>query len=151
MGDSKAVSIVAFGPEHAAGAHGVEVLSFSRPWSEQAFYEELKKESALMLAAVDRSGRVVGWAGLEQLFGEGAITNIAVTPQYRRQGIGWELLKELLDRARRLGVLSVTLEVRETNAAAIALYRQLGFEELGVRRGVYDRPVEDAVVMGRQL
>ena len=78
---------------------------------------------------------------------EGQITNIAVSPEHRRRGFGEAVTRALLDYAAERGIVSVSLEVRESNAAAIALYEKLGFERRGVRKGFYRAPTEAAIVM----
>ena len=84
---------------------------------------------------------------MEYVLDEGGITNVAVFPVHRRQGIADALLNELLRRAKGLGLATVTLEVRETNAPAIALYQKTGFVPVGRRKNYYTSPTEDAILM----
>jgi len=82
---------------------------------------------------------------------EAYITNVMVGEEHRCQGVGRMLVRALIGRAAGLGVTSLTLEVRTGNAAAIALYSSLGFTRRGVRRGMYDKPAEDGIVMGMEM
>jgi ribosomal-protein-alanine N-acetyltransferase len=137
--------------EWLPAAAALECACFSLPWSRQSLHSELSNPRAVMLAAVDEDGALLGWAGFEHVCGEGSITNIAVAPDARRLGIGSALTAALIDAARSLGLLSLTLEVRVSNRAALALYDRLGFETLGVRPRFYERPTEDALMMVRRL
>lgn len=95
----------------------------------------------------EREGEALGYLGMEYVLDEGGITNVAVFPVHRRQGIADALLNELLRRAKGLGLATVTLEVRETNAPAIALYQKHDFVPVGRRKNYYTSPTEDAILM----
>ncbi|RKJ81530.1 ribosomal-protein-alanine N-acetyltransferase [Butyricicoccus sp. 1XD8-22] len=140
------MKIVAMEECHIAGISEVERQCFREPWSPDALREELGR--GIFLAAVE-GGTVAGYAGCQTVLDEGYITNVAVLPAFRRQGIAGALIAELLRRAE--GLSFVTLEVRASNAAAIALYEKYGFEPVGTRRGFYRQPVEDALLMTRRL
>ncbi len=92
-------------------------------------------------------GAVAGYAVLSSVLDEGSLDNIAVSPAYRRRGIADALLGDILRQAREQALASVTLEVRASNAPAIALYRKHGFAEVGRRRNYYEKPREDAILM----
>ena len=124
----------------------VEHESFTIPWSRKMLSDELANKSAYYLAAV-ADGKAVGYAGMWLVCDEGHITNIAVHPAYRRQGAGRMLLAALLAEGERRDLALLTLEVRKSNAPAISLYRSLGFEPVGVRKGYYADTQEDAVLM----
>ena len=125
---------------------GLEQICFSRPWSLSALEDELSNPLAAYFVAL--SGEVVvGYAGMHCILWEGHITNLGVSPALRRRGIARALLDALLTRARLQKLCLLTLEVRASNEAAIALYGGLGFVPVGLRRGYYDRPREDAVIM----
>lgn len=128
----------------------IERLCFSHPWSENALREELFNDAACFIAAVTDDGQVVGYAGLHCVLDEGYIDNIAVRPEYRRQGVAGELLGAFL-RFGQANLAFLTLEVRASNGAAIALYTKYGFSQVGVRRGYYSAPTEDAVLMTREF
>lgn len=124
----------------------VEKTCFSNnPWSEQSFINEINNELTLYYVAVD-NGKIVGYAGFWNVSGEGDITNVAVIPEYRQQGIASKLIKKITDSARALGLSSITLEVRKSNTVAQNLYKKFGFSVVGERKRYYsDR--EDALLM----
>lgn len=130
----------------------LEAQNFSRPWSKEAFADALEKDYYQYLVAVDEEGQhIFGMCGLIRTLEEGGITNVVVRDDARNQGIGYRMLTELMRRAEKEGVREYTLEVRKSNAPAIALYRKLGFVEEGIRPAFYDMPVEDAVIMRKLL
>lgn len=131
--------------EHLAGAALLEQACFAEPWSEKAL-ELLTGNDATGAVCVE-NGTVVAYGGMMFAPGEGQITNIAVSPEFRRQGAGREILSFLLKKAWEHGAESVFLEVRISNTAARALYRSAGFEEIGERKRFYRFPTEDAIVM----
>jgi ribosomal-protein-alanine N-acetyltransferase len=125
----------------------VEKLSFSIPWSREAFFEEVTgNKFALYLSAV-LDGKVIGYAGMWGVLDEGHITNIAVHPEFRGKGVGSLLLQGLIDTAGAKDILSMTLEVRSGNVAAQGLYTKFGFEVKGIRKGYYADNGEDALIM----
>lgn len=132
-------------PEYALQVAEIEKACFSLPWSENAFYGELENPLATYVVAVEEK-TILGFAGVHIISGEGYITNIAVRENARRQGIGEMMLEKLIDICRSKCTF-VTLEVRKSNAPAIALYEKLGFETMGIRKNFYEKPIEDAVIM----
>ena len=124
----------------------IERLCFSQPWSENALHEELFNDTACFIAAVSENGETLGYAGLHCILDEGYIDNIAVRPEYRRQGVAAELLKAFL-RFGNAKLTFLTLEVRASNLPAISLYGKYGFKEVGRRKNYYSAPVEDALLM----
>lgn len=124
----------------------LESACFSHPWSEKSLAETLGNGRSLFLLA-EQAGEPLGYLGMEYVLDEGGITNVAVSPVHRRQGIADALLNELLRRAKGLGLATVTLEVRETNAPAIALYQKHDFVPVGRRKNYYTSPTEDAILM----
>ncbi len=142
--------IVPMNREHLPEIAALERQCFSRPWSERMLGEELDNECAAFLVAEDsESGAVLGYAGLLVMADEGYITNVAVWPQCRRQGIAAQLLTVFENFAKGNRLAFLTLEVRPSNAAAIALYERFGFHEVGRRKNYYDLPKEDALVLTR--
>jgi len=119
---------------------------FSVPWSERSFCEECNNRIAHYFVAKEKS-HVIAYAGFWHVADEGDITNIAVLPEYRRQGIGGRLLQTLINTAKELKLELLTLEVRESNNAAIALYERYGFEKIGMRKNYYHDPRENALIM----
>jgi ribosomal-protein-alanine N-acetyltransferase len=127
----------------------IERQCFSTPWSEAMLATQLK-DGHIFLAAVE-NGSPVGYVGLAYVLDEGYISNIAVSPLYRRRGIASALLTELEKRSRALELTFMTLEVRAGNASAIALYAKHGFVPVGHRKNYYENPREDAILMTLEL
>ena len=125
----------------------IERQCFPDPWSERMLREHLDNQCAAALVARGEDGTILGYGGLLVVLDEGYITNVAVRPEHRRQGIGSDLLNVFENFARGNQLAFLTLEVRSSNAAAIALYQKAGYEEAGRRRGYYAHPREDAVIM----
>ena len=142
------VKIVPMTADHLEELEKLERICFSRPWSRKMLAEELENQCAALLVAEDSvSGRVLGYAGRMVVADEGYITNVAVFPEYRRQGIAAQILQVFLQFAAANHLAFLTLEVRPSNAAAIALYQGFGFEEVGRRKNYYDLPKEDALIL----
>ena len=142
------VKIVPMTADHLEELEKLERICLSRPWSRKMLAEELENQCAAFLVAEDSvSGRVLGYAGLMVVADEGYITNVAVFPEYRRQGIAAQILQVFLQFAAANHLAFLTLEVRPSNAAAIALYQGFGFEEVGRRKNYYDLPKEDALIL----
>lgn len=124
----------------------IENSSFSIPWTRQDFEESLKKEHAIYMV-VENDGEIIGYCGLWIVIDEGQINNVAVKHNYRGQSIGTGLLNAMMEEGNRLGINAYTLEVRVSNAPAIALYTKVGFESAGIRKNYYSAPKEDAMIM----
>ena len=138
------MTVVPMAERHLAALAEIEKACFHAPWSESMLREELDK--GIFLVA-ERDGQAVGYVGCQTVLDEGYITNVAVSPDARRQGIARALIAKLTDEARAAGLAFVTLEVRASNAPAIALYEGAGFVRVGVRKNFYTAPAEDAVLM----
>lgn len=123
-----------------------EHLCFSDPWSQASLEEELRNPLSTWLVA-EVSGQTAGYAGMHRVLDEACVTDVAVSPAYRRKGVGKALMLALEDICRREGSAFLTLEVRESNLGAIALYRSLGFEKAGRRKYYYTHPTEDALLL----
>lgn len=133
-------------PEDAAAVEGIERASFAVPWSRRAFWEEAANERTLYLVA-RMDGEIVGYAGAWIILDEAQITNVAVAPEKRGQGIGRRLMDEMMARAKARGASRMTLEVRPSNAVALTLYKSCGFLDYGRRPRYYQDNGEDAVIM----
>ena len=127
----------------------IEQKYFSMPWSRKSFSDSLKLSHALYVAA-EVDGQIAGYCGCYQLLEEAEIVNVAVDGPYRGQGIGRKMLTELMRLGLERGAFAYTLEVRVSNMPAIRLDESLGFENLGIRKNFYEKPVEDAMIMWRQ-
>ncbi len=125
----------------------IENACFSLPWTRDQLKSQMKDPQHEFIAALEENGRVLGYVGMMHVLDEGYISNVAVAPEVRRQGIGQALIEELMARAEALDLAFVTLEVRCGNAAAIALYEKQGFVPVGRRKNYYDFPREDAILM----
>lgn len=144
----KQVKIVPMAAEHLDRLEQLERMCFSRPWSKKMLAEELDNQCAAFLVAVEpETEKAVGYAGLLVVADEGYITNVAVDPSCRRQGVAAQLLQVFDNFAKSNHLAFLTLEVRPSNAAAIALYEGFGFREVGRRRNYYDLPKEDALIL----
>ena len=125
----------------------LEKRCFSLPWTWEMLMSQLPDDEHEFLAAVDESGKLLGYVGMMTVLDEGYISNVAVEPGCRRQGVGEALIRELLERCRMRQLSFVTLEVREHNEPAIALYSKLGFVPVGLRKNYYEAPKENALLM----
>lgn len=145
------VRIVPMNADHLDQVAELERICFSTPWSRNMLAEELENALSAFLVALDDGDNVVGYAGLQVILDEGSITNVAVRPDCRRQGIAGKLLQVFLDFARGNHLAFLTLEVRASNYDAIALYGSRGFREAGRRKNYYEHPREDAIIMTKEF
>ena len=130
--------------KHLPALAELEKQCFHAPWSEKMLREELG--GGIFLVA-EQDGEVQGYVGCQTVLDEGYITNVAVSPDFRRRGAARRLIAELIARAKEKGLAFVTLEVRESHAPAIALYAGAGFAPVGKRKNFYSNPTENAVLM----
>lgn len=128
----------------------IEKDTFSEPWTREDFDHSIKNTNNRYLV-VEEQGCIAGYCGYWGVVGEGYIYNVAVRKDFRRRQIGLSMLRELIQQAFKMGISSLTLEVRFSNHAAIELYERLGFVNSGVRRDFYSKPKEDAVIMWLRL
>ena len=133
--------------EDVTAVHGIERLSFTTPWPAYAFEQELRGNRLARYLVARAGDAVVGFAGLWLMVDEAHITTFSVHPDWRRQGIGRQLLVSLVELAIEISARRMTLEVRVSNEAARALYRSFGFEVTGRRPRYYTDDHEDALVM----
>lgn len=131
-------------PHHLDGVVNIENICFANPWSRADLEQQLNLDTShFVVATVDE--KVVGYMGLQIFSGEGYVTNVAVLPEYRRQGIA----KMLIEKQMQNEMSFITLEVRESNLPAIKLYESCGFENVGIRPKFYSNPTENAIIMTR--
>lgn len=135
-----------FSEAHLAEVVAIEKDSNTAAWSERSFAHEITNPNSIFRVALQQ-GKVVGYAGLWLVIDEAHITTVCVREDCRHQGIGWALVSHLLEEAKSAGMLCATLEVRKSNAPAIALYRRIGFESTCIRKRYYPDNHEDAMVM----
>ncbi|MBN2327536.1 MAG: ribosomal protein S18-alanine N-acetyltransferase [Candidatus Omnitrophica bacterium] len=132
----------------------IELQSFSDPWTRDVFLSELHPRGYnFNLAMVEEeTGAVAGYCFFWVVSGdEVQISNIAVHPDFRRRGVAQQLVEGALQEGRSRQAVSVSLEVRESNAAARAFYQKIGFEEVGRRPQYYRLPVEDALILRKRI
>ena len=140
------LKIITATPNDVADIVKIEQACFATPWTEQGIRESIENENTrLYLALVD--GSAAGYIGVQIFSGEGYVTNVETLPEYRRKGVAKALIERTLQNEMEL----LTLEVRESNFAAISLYSKLGFERVGVRPHFYRNPVENALLMTIKL
>ncbi len=127
------------------GIAEIEKECFSSPWMREGIAQELSNPSSHFLTAVTDTV-IAGYIGVQEICGEAYITNVAVLPFYRRNGVAKALLTAAINGAKERNCEFITLEVRESNAPAISLYEFLGFEAVGKRKNFYSNPTEDAIL-----
>ena len=150
-GNKMRVRIVPMTADHLDEVAELERRCFSVPWSRNMLAEELENALSAMLVALDDQGHVAGYAGLQVILDEGYITNVAVRPDCRRRGVAGQILQVFLDFAQAQNLAFLTLEVRDSNAPAAALYASLGFAQIGLRKNYYQHPKEDARILRKEL
>ncbi len=127
----------------------LERVCFSDPWSEKSILSELENPLSCWLVAMDGE-HLAGYVGSQTVLGETDMMNLAVDPDYRRKGLGKELILSLIEALRQRESRCLTLEVRDSNAPARALYEGLGFQEIGRRKNYYRNPKEDALIYKKE-
>ena len=126
----------------------IEKQCFSLPWDEDMLRIQLGREYVFPVAADGET--ILGYVGMQYVLDEGYISNVAVSPHHRRKGIANMLLDALHLETEKLSLSFVSLEVRASNAPAIALYKKHGYVEEGRRKNYYQKPREDAIIMTRR-
>ena len=134
---------------HVAQIAELEKNCFSDPWSEASIASELSNPLSCWLVAVEGE-RLAGYIGSQTVMGESDMMNVAVHPDFRRQGVAQALILALADALKARGSHGLMLEVRQSNAPARALYAKLGFAEVGRRKNYYSKPREDALILRKE-
>ena len=132
---------------HIPQIEQLEKQCFSLPWTTELLQSQMKDAQHEFIAALAPDGTVLGYVGMMYVLDEGYISNVAVSPDYRRQGIADALIDRLCAICETLQLSFMTLEVRSGNVPAIALYEKHGYTVVGLRRNYYERPKEDALIM----
>ncbi len=138
-------SVELFTPADTVSIYELEKECFSSPWSENAIIESYRFGTAFFVAK--KEGKIIGYAGVKKIIDEGYIQNVAVTKEVRNSGVGSALIKKITSWAKENGLLTVSLEVRVSNSAAIHLYEKEGYKKAGLRKKFYDCPKEDALIL----
>ena len=134
---------------HLDAIAALEKQCFSDPWSRASVAAELSSEWSFWLVA-EEDGTLAGYVGSQLVPPEADMMNLAVAPEFRRQGLGRKLALALFDALRAHSVVSLTLEVRDSNEPAIRLYESLGFRQVGLRKRYYFHPTEDARILKKE-
>lgn len=142
-----AFQIVPLTPAHLDQVEEIEKICFDDPWSRKIFEESLSAENTAALAARTEDGVILGYIFFTVILDEGGVDNIAVLPSARRQGVASALLEAFHGYSRAHGLANLFLEVRPSNEGAAALYRKMGYKEVGRRKNYYLDPKEDAIIM----
>lgn len=127
----------------------IEKQCFSSPWSAEGITESVNNGTLFLVA--EKAFRVAGYVSVNTALDEGYINNIAVAPAHRRQGIAERLLQRLEKKADKIELSFLSLEVRQSNSAAIALYEKCGYKKMGARKNFYENPREEAIIMTKHL
>ena len=143
------ISIKKMDEAHVPQIAALEKICFSQPWSESSIASELTNPLSVWLVA-EVDGALAGYIGSQSVLGESDVMNVAVSPNYRRQGIGEALVLALVEELKKLGNHCLSLEVRLSNTPARTLYEKLGFAEVGRRPNYYRNPKEDAWILRKE-
>lgn len=143
------MTIVTMEARHVSRIADLEKRFFSAPWDEGSVASELNNELSFWLVA-ENGEDVAGYVGSQTVLGESDMMNLAVHPDYQRQGIGEKLVLELIEGLKERGSQCLTLEVRASNVPAKRLYEKLGFQEVGRRKNYYRSPREDALILRKE-
>ena len=144
------MNITEMNASHVPQVAQLEQLCFADPWSEKSIASELTSKWSYWLVAVE-DDRVVGYIGSQSSIDESDVMNVAVHPDYRRKGIAEKLINHLVEELKNRGSHALLLEVRASNAPAIALYEKLGFTQVGCRKNYYHNPREDALILRKDF
>lgn len=125
----------------------VEIASFTSPWSEEIFKQEIEENRHAYYFVMEFEQKIIGYVGMWIVLDDAQITNIAILPGYRGMKLGEKLFQFALQTAVGLGVSRLSLEVRVTNYVAQKMYRKFGLVPGGIRKGYYTDNQEDAIVM----
>ena len=135
--------------EYVPQVAALEKVCFSDPWSEKSVASELENSLSCWLVALDGE-TVAGYVGSQTVMDETDMMNVAVHPDFRRQGVARALILALIGELKKRGSRCLTLEVRASNDPARALYESLGFAHVGTRRNYYQNPKEDALILRKE-
>ena len=135
--------------KHVSQVAALEAICFQDPWSENSVASELNNPLSFWLVALE-GDRVAGYVGSQTVMGETDMMNVAVHPDFRRRGVAEALILALVEELKAMDSHCLTLEVRASNAPAIALYEKMGFSQIGLRKNYYRNPREDALILRKE-
>ena len=142
--------LVPMDKSHLDAVAALERICFSKPWPKSMLEDELYNPNVSLVVAEGEDGTVLGYGEIGVVLDEGCLEKIAVDPNYRRQGVAEAILSAFLSFGQA-HLAFLTLEVRASNAPAIALYEKLGFQQVGRRKDYYREPKEDALLLTRDF
>lgn len=131
--------------------HEIENECFATPWDKGSIYKDMFENNLAIYLVAKIDQELVGYGGMWHVVTEGHITNIAVSSNYRKNGVATKILEKLICIASEKNMIGLTLEVRENNKEATNLYKKFDFIEEGVRKDYYQNPVENAIIMWKYL
>ncbi len=133
--------------EDVEAVYAIERNTFSTPWTEDAFVNEIKLNHLARYWVIKLNDVIIGYGGCWFIVDEAHITNIAIDGTYRGRGFGKYLVQCMINDVKDQGINAATLEVRSSNDIAINMYQSVGFKIEGVRKNYYDSPNEDALIL----
>lgn len=140
------IELVPLSAERLPEVMAIEAEAFGEDaWSQQSFRQGMMQRAGHYIAAIGE-GKLLGYMGFSHVFEEMELLTVAVAKSARRSGVGRQMIKYLLDYAKEHHAERILLEVRASNAAAMGLYESFGFEKIGMRKGYYQKPKEDAIL-----
>ncbi len=142
-------SVIPLEERHIKQIARLEKICFSSPWSENAIADSHKAGTRFFVA--ESGDEVLGYAGLSAVIDEGYITNVAVFPHHRKKGVAHAVLNAMFCFARQNSLNFISLEVRPSNNEAVSLYKNMGFTQEGLRKGFYQNPKEDALILTKRF
>ena len=145
------IDIVLLNEDYIYDLVELEKECFSDPWSEAMFMGDLLSEYTYYYGTFNEDGKLIGYIGMWMTVDGGEITNVAVHPEYRRKGIAFSLVENIVKICKVNNLEYINLEVRESNCKAISLYTKFGFEQVGLRKNYYKYPTENAILMTKTL
>jgi len=143
---SNNILITCFSKEHIKPVAEIESICFSSPWSDNSLENELQNPISFFVVALINEN-VAGYGSFRNICGLGFINNIATHPSFRKLGVASAIMECLEENAKSHDVEYLTLEVRQSNVPAIALYEKFGFINLGIRKNFYTKPEENALIL----
>ncbi len=138
-------------PSDAPGIAELEIETSGHPWSEDSILHDITESNIAVVISAELDDKLVGYADVWNIAGEGQLNNIAVTGAARGNHIGQKMMEYLFDALRESGATEMSLEVRVSNTPARRMYEKLGFVNLGIRPGYYEDNGEDAVIYRKDL
>ncbi len=143
------MKIVTMNTDHVSQIAELEKICFSDPWDDRSIASELTNPLSYWLVA-EEGEMVAAYVGSQTVLGETDMMNIAVHPGFRRRGYAETLVNALIEGLTERKSQCLTLDVRESNHAAIALYEKLGFTQIGLRKNYYRHPKENALILRKE-